>query len=220
MYYIKNYTNKIKIILFITGSLFFFQSFCSNTYSQNISAQNTSVQIRSVDSKYIDKVLFLRWRILSENNIYSFKLFRQDNLNGAYNNINAKAQVNTIKDSTYIIIVDSLVNYRSIYRYYAVLNDTTGHHKSVSDTMMAAAYNLNDVFQPLYTNAVGQDSIGAIKLSWKLNSPQDILTLKIFRSENYDSNYVELTEVANRDSIYMDRTAEPMKKYFYYQMEQ
>ncbi len=185
---------EIKFSILLIGVVFLFQNFCSNTYSQNTIAQNIPGQIKSAESKYINKVIYLRWRIPSENNIYSFKLFREDNFGGNYNLIkDTKPQVNTIKDSTYIILIDSLVHYRSIYRYYAVLNDTTGHQKSVSDTIMVAAYDLSSVFLPLKFNAAGLDSLGAIKVKWKLASPQDILTLKIYRSENYDSNYVELT---------------------------
>lgn len=212
----KNYLKQLKFPLITISVTFLVQSLCCNIYSQNISTLNNNSGIRSAESKYINKQIYLRWRIPSENNIYSFKLYREDNLNGQYNKIDSKAEVNTINDSTFIIVVDSLVNYRRIYRYYAVLNDTTGHLKSVSDTITIPAYNLSSVFLPSYIHADGLDSLGAIKLQWKLASPQDILTLKIYRSENYDSNYVELAEVQNTDSIFVDRYAEPMKKYFYY----
>jgi len=192
------------------------QSLGERIYSQNTNTTREQNEIRSSEFRYINGQMFLKWRTSSDNNIYSLQVFREDNLSGQFNKIAANIGVNSLDDSTYLIMVDSLITPKSTYRYYAVLNDQAESKGSVSDTIMIPAYDLSSVLLPQNIQVSGLDSLGAIEIQWKLAAPQDILSLKIFRSENYDSGYVELAEVQNTDSLFIDRTAAPMKKYFYY----
>ena len=213
---IKKDLPNLRLNYLVACAILAIQIFCSSFYAQDTTVNRDFYEIRSSESGYISGKIFLKWRTSSENNIYSFQLFREDNLNGEFNKIADSAGVNSVEDSTYLIVIDSLIVPQSTYRYYAVLNSESENQSSVSDTIMIPAYDLSSVLLPQNVVADGLDSLGAIKLQWKLAQPRDILSLKIFRSEKYDSNYVELAEVPNADSIFIDRTAEPMKKYFYY----
>ena len=213
---IKKDLPNLRLNYLVACAMLAIQIFCSSLYAQDTTVNRDFYEIRSSESGYISGKIFLKWRTSSENNIYSFQLFREDNLNGEFNKIADSAGVNSVEDSTYLIVIDSLIVPQSTYRYYAVLNSESENQSSVSDTIMIPAYDLSSVLLPQNVVADGLDSLGAIKLQWKLAQPRDILSLKIFRSEKYDSNYVELAEVPNADSIFIDRTAEPMKKYFYY----
>lgn len=210
---IKNYYINLRFNFLAYGVFLFIQFFNGDIYPQDSSER---YGIKSSECNYINGQIFLRWGTYAENNIYSFQLFREDNLNGEFNRIDAVEGVNSIGDTTYIIVVDSLILPRTIYRYYALLNRQSENSGSVSDTIMIITYDINSVLLPQDIHTSGLDSLGAIKIQWKINSPQDILSIKIFRSDNYDSKYVELAEVQNTDSIFIDRTADPMKKYFYY----
>ena len=156
------------------------------------------------------------WKIENGIRPAQVDVFRRTDLEGDFIRIHPRRIFSSEKGNMIITFRDTLVNAGETYQYYFSPIDYYQNRGSNSDTVLAAAFNINSLIPPYDIIAVGSDSLGGIQLSWRLDNPKKILSLKIYRSENFEKDFSEIAEVTGSDSIYIDRTAEPMVRYFYY----
>jgi hypothetical protein len=95
--------------------------------------------------------------------------------------------------------------------------DVLGNEGFVSDTI-----TVNNV--PVYAEvpailkleAVSLDKEFAIKLRWKATSVQNLRSISIFRSLNFDDGYTLYTKVSPADTFFIDHNVKPITNYYYY----
>ncbi|MFZ1279441.1 MAG: hypothetical protein WAR59_01300, partial [Ignavibacteriaceae bacterium] len=144
------------------------------------------------------------------------KVFRQTNFTSGYSEISTEKYFSSIKEKNIISIIDTLVLPNDVYQYYLIPVDYYQNYGNRTDTITVAAFSFNSIIPPYDIKVTGLDSLGALKLDWKLEQANKILSTKIFRSKMSDSGFVEIAELQATTTSYIDRTAEPMIKYFYY----
>lgn len=113
-------------------------------------------------------------------------------------------------------IVDSTVKANNTYEYFILPFDYYENEGIPSDTVTLPAFSFSKIFPPYEIKVTEVDSLGGLKISWKLDNKDKIISVKIFRSIYSDKDFTQIGEVNGLDSVYIDRTAEPMVKYFYY----
>jgi fibronectin type 3 domain-containing protein len=144
------------------------------------------------------------------------KVFRQTNFISGYTEIEAEKYFPSNNEKDLINIVDTLVQPNDVYQYYLIPVDYYQNPGNSTDTITVAAFSFNSIIPPYNIKVTGLDSLGALKLDWKLDQANKILSTKIFRSLKSDSGFVEIAELPATTTSFVDRTAEPMTKYFYY----
>lgn len=144
------------------------------------------------------------------------KVFRQSNFINGYSEIVTEIYFSSKKEKKFITIIDTLVQPNDVYQYYLIPVDYYQNHGTSTDTITIAAFSFNSIIPPYDIKVTGLDSLGALKLDWKLEQASKILSTKIFRSKISDSGFVEIAELPATTTSYIDRVAEPMVKYFYY----
>jgi hypothetical protein len=144
------------------------------------------------------------------------KVFRQSNFISGYSEIETEKYFSSNKEKNFITIVDTLINPNEVYQYYLIPVDYYQNYGNTTDTITVAAFSFNSIIPPYNIKVTGLDSIGALKVEWKLDQANKILSTKIFRSKMSDSGFVEIAELPATTSSFIDRTAEPMVKYFYF----
>jgi fibronectin type 3 domain-containing protein len=120
------------------------------------------------------------------------------------------------KGKSYISISDDGVVKGSGYSYYVIPFDVMGNTGTASESINV--YNmppeqLSVVFEKLNTKSIEKED--AIKLSWKLKSTRNIISIDIYRSESYDGNYHKIVSLSPGDTVFMDKTVKPVSAYFY-----
>jgi fibronectin type 3 domain-containing protein len=145
-----------------------------------------------------------------------FRVYRQDGLKSPFHPIQPKSGFYSNTDTLFMVAFDTLVTPLKIYRYYALPVDLYGNVGSPSDTILVGTYNFSTITIPLRFSVHSSDSLGGLLLKWKLARPGLITALSIYRSASYDTGYVHLADIEPTDSIYVDQTVVPMKKYYYY----
>jgi len=143
-------------------------------------------------------------------------VFRQTNFTSGYSEILSEKYFSSNKEKNLITIIDTLVLPNDVYQYYLIPVDYYQNYGNRTDTITVAAFSFNSIIPPYDIKVTGLDSLGALKLDWKLEQANKILSTKIFRSKMSDSGFVEIAELQATTTSYIDRTAEPMIKYFYY----
>ncbi|GBD90282.1 fibronectin type III domain protein [bacterium BMS3Abin04] len=162
------------------------------------------------------KQVFIVWKINSGNKPSNFQVLRRDNGKGDYNIVNTIKGFNSNNNTTSLIVRDTTVLPYNFYNYFIVPENLYGNKGVASDTIFTGTYNFNTVAIPFNITAVSSDSLGGILLSWILPQPGLVVSVKIYKSDNYDSNYVQLSEVSPIKTDYLDLMVKPMETYYYY----
>lgn len=190
------------------------ESFTTNEISFPGKYRNNPLNIFSKETS--EKFIRLTWKANAANSPARFKVFRRENFQGEFTLIEPIKIYNSDENKIAVTIVDSTVNASSTYEYYLLPLDYYQNDGITSDTVTVAAFSFNKIFPPYNFTVSEADSLGGLKLNWALDNKNAITSIKIFRSIYSDKEFEEIAEVTGYDSVYTDRTAEPMVKYYYY----
>jgi fibronectin type 3 domain-containing protein len=189
-------------------------SFVTNEISYPGKLENSRITVLSKEAS--ENYIRINWIFTEGINPARFKVYRRTNFEGNFAEIYPPKIYNSNNNKLLFSILDSTVSSDNVYEYYALPLDYYQNPGYASDTAAIAAFSFNKLFPPYDINVTGADSLGGLELSWKLDNKNKIISLKIFRSKYFDKNFEEIGEVTGFDSVYIDRTAEPMTKYYYY----
>lgn len=186
-----------------TNSTYFPKYFQSNDVSFYSSSSET------------DKII-IEFRTTGEQLPSAFRVLRRDNGQGNYVETNAVRGFNQNADMLSLIFIDSAVIAYNFYNYFLIPLDLFGNKGTPSDTVFVGAYNFQNIPLPQSVQITSDDSTDAFILSWFLPNPEAVVSVRIFRSEVFDSGFVQITEVSPQTTQYVDLMTEPMKRYYYY----
>jgi fibronectin type 3 domain-containing protein len=160
--------------------------------------------------------IFIQW-ITSNEKIPVFRVMREDNLSPPFHLINPAKGVNAGKDGLNIYVQDTLINPKSIYRYYIIPEDIFGNEGENSDTVIIGNYNFKEVSSlPDSIKVEGAPHEGGIKLTWQPKNDPSIRFIDIYKSVKYDTGYVRLVSLAPNQTSYLDQHVKPNITYYYY----
>ncbi len=117
-----------------------------------------------------------------------------------------------------LIFVDSTVEYGKAYRYAIAPFDAFYNKGLPRDTLTIVAAIVRDL--PLAQNFLAQSTTAGIKLTWKLQRPpapeyRGTIILRSYKQNTPDSDYVRIDTVGYATTEYLDRSVQPMDKYYY-----
>lgn len=186
-----------------TNPVYFPKSF----YNDDISYFSSSAET--------DKI-FLEFRTTGENFPAAFRVFRRDNGKGNFERINPINGFNVNNDTLSLFVIDNSVTAYNFYNYFVLPLDLFGNEGTPSDTIFIGAYNFSSIPLPQNVKVESDDSSDTFRLSWILPNPEAVVSIRIFRSEIFDSGFVQIAEVSPQINHYVDLMVEPMKRYYYY----
>lgn len=186
-----------------TNSVSFPKSFYNNEINFHFSTAETNQ-------------ILLEFRTTGEQYPSAFRLLRKDNGKGSFENINTAKGFNETRDTLSLFAVDTSVTPYNFYNYFILPLDLFGNEGTASDTIFIGAYNFNNVPLPHNLQIESGDSTDAFRISWILPDTGGVVGVKIFRSEIFDSGFVQIALVSPKVDHYVDLMVEPMKRYYYY----
>ncbi len=173
-------------------------------------------QPRLVEKYGTRQQVVLRWRTGIGERPKRFAVFRREQFQGDFKLIRPSQLIALDHDTTLLIVDDTLITPVQTYYYYIVPMDYYGNAGKSSDTALVTTFDFRTVPLPENITAKSSDSVGGIRLTWNLKEMTNVKSVKIYRSEIWDSGYVQIGEVPSRGTTYVDRIVEPMKQYNYY----
>lgn len=102
------------------------------------------------------------------------------------------------------------------YSYFVVPFDLMGMTGSPSDTIAVnnvAEKSMTTYFKEFNASSLTEES--AIKLSWTLSNPKNVISVDVYRSNTYDGDYQLIASVSPAETSYTDINVEPVTGYFY-----
>lgn len=173
-------------------------------------------KIKIVNHSANSSAVSIKWQTGSENNPVNFIVYRQDNGKGNFNPIEVSKGFSRDERNTFLYVVDNSVEPNNFYKYFLVPLDLFENRGFYSDTLFVGAYNYNTLPAIQNISAVSVDSLRGIFLSWEIPSPEAVVSVRIFKSEIFDSSFKQIAEVSPNQNNYLDLMVEPMKRYYYY----
>ncbi len=143
-------------------------------------------------------------------------VYRKELRENDFQRINPYIVTSIEEDQLEFTVTDSTILKDRVYEYYLVPADYYGNKGEATKKIFIGSYNFQQVPLPQNINAKSSDSLGGINLTWQLLEKEIVKSVKIFRSEIFDSSFNQIAEIPSEQSTYADINIEPMKNYYYY----
>ncbi|OCB74416.1 fibronectin type III domain-containing protein [Flavobacterium crassostreae] len=143
-----------------------------------------------------DKRIILEWEFLEEGNkeIKGFELNRSDKANGDYEVI-----IKNIPPNARKILYDNLqpTNYLTITAIGLI-----GSNRTSFPALVQPVDSIPPAKPVGFTGSI--DSLGVVTLKWEANKDKDILGYRIFRGNNRNEEYSQITISPHLSTVYLD----------------
>jgi len=144
----------------------------------------------------------------------SVKVFRRNDLAEPFEQIKPTIGFRVADEKLNITIMDATIDSGAIYQYFVTPVDRFNLEGGNSDTTFCGVYDFSSARPPIL-KVESVDSLYGILVSWRGNYYPFVKSIKLFRSDIFDSLFVEVAELSPSSYSYLDNFVEPMKKYFY-----
>jgi len=164
---------------------------------------------------YLNRVN-IDWWFKNSNELRTCKVYRREGIAPTYQEINTQRHLLIGKDGTRLRITDTTIKPNSQYHYYIVPMDAYGNTAAATDSVMLSTSFFHNHKLPEHLNVEVAPQKDLVHLSWMLRDSENVRTLHLYKSDNWDTGYVQIAELAGTDSEYYDRNASHAKTYYYY----
>jgi hypothetical protein len=122
----------------------------------------------------------------------------------------------TVKEDNKLVLIDTSLSYYGAYDYKITLGDIWGNLDTLQHYFQA--HNLGKEAVPDVKNVklASSSTSRAIVLDWELNNPDYVQTVTLFRSRDYDKDYVRISNLSPKEKHYVDPVEVANEHYFYY----
>jgi hypothetical protein len=172
------------------------------------------VPMRLVRARADDSTVSITWRSVGSMRGCAFRVMRDAGFSGRFEPVAKRRLVQSRKDTADYLFDDASVEPGVLYRYYAVPFCRYGNLGKSSETTLVATYDFRKLGLPDELKA--ESSQSGIRLSWKLERPGLVKSIRILRSDRWDGKYAQLAEIPPSLTEWLDPTAPPSVQQFYY----
>ena len=177
-----------------------------------LSAQNVTLKKTICNSDYPE----IYWQTTSTPDTNEFKIFRK----GVDEEI--FLEVYTIhysymlenSDTTEFVLIDTSLVEKGLYFYF--IQTKIGGKKIQSETAIANNFGLLPKPQIVFFKANPVKNRKAIQLNWKLNYNKTVSSIALYRSSNYDSNYIKITDLSADAVTFTDVVTKSNEPWYYF----
>ena len=163
-------------------------------------AQSISVKIAESKTDYP----VITWFTTGPVDTTAFQIIRANVRNKLFTVINTIHYTKLVQDVDTIefTIIDTTLTEKGIYLYY--LKVQRSGKTIISETALAHNYGLIPSPQLLSFKANPVKDRKAVRLEWKLSSPEMVNTMELFRGSSYDTGYIKVADLAPDMSSFID----------------
>lgn len=178
--------------------------------------QKLLTTMRPFNVKPQERSVIVEFEIINQDRMFDCYVFRSEYHRNNFGKVSVAKFYYKKDGKSYISIFDEGVIKGTGYSYYIIPFDALGNTGQASEPINV--YNvLANQFTAAFAKykAVSMEKENAIKLSWKVNNTNDIVSIDVYRSETYDGIYQKMISLSPADTIFVDKTVKPVSAYFY-----
>ena len=158
----------------------------------------------------------LYWQTKLKPDTTGFQVFRSDKTNNTFTEIQTIHFSRKIENSDTLefVVIDTTLTEKGLY-FYFIKSQING--KSInSETAIGHNFGLLPKPQIAYFIANAATDRKAINLSWKLNFNQTVSSISLYRSYNYDTGYIKITDLSAHAETFTDVVSKSNEPWFYF----
>jgi len=187
----------------------------------------TSVPARREETTFLGRPVITS-KVISDNEVILtcgldpgyrpafYRVLRKKEGEKSFSGINPSMVRFIRNDTSFVTVRDTAVMPGRIYSWYITPVDYFGRVSVKSEIVRSGIYSFSSVRAPYNISTAARIPAGGIEVRWKLDDPSAIRSLNLYRSQNYDTGYVLINKISPSDTLVIDASVEPMRKYFYY----
>lgn len=180
-------------------------------------ARPYNVTVQPLKMSVLDEAINFTFSISDATVFGGAKLFRAKYADTVYKEV--PATVLFTGDTTgklQLNITDAGVTPKMAYSYYVVPLDILANEGIKSEVVnVFNASKLHDIGLALKLTAKGIDAEKAIKLAWKLNNTNGLISIDVYRGTDYNQPFTRIASVSATDTVYIDENIQPTTTYYY-----
>ncbi len=161
-----------------------------------------------------EKSIAIKWTLFDKIGLQGFNLYRRENLQGDFTKLPLALKYRTSNDTTFINLRDTLIEPYQVYQYQIQPVDLFGNEGEVANYTQQASFSDFDFPYLSNFNAVSRDN-RQMEISWKMDIKPFIRSLKVLRSTQFDTGFVQLAELPPTDTSFVDHIPVAMENYYY-----
>lgn len=169
----------------------------------------------TLSSDIVNDAVYLEWLIPNKKDMVIFNVYRAYFGTTDFKKIKTKKGYADSGDGLHLIAIDSSTEKSSLYKYYIQPVDLYGNTSEISEIITAGKLEeapINPVLN-LQSSALPDHKI---KLVWKIDTSKIITNIQVFRSKDYDQDYVSIVNLPPETREYIDILPEASENSYYY----
>ena len=163
----------------------------------------------------VNQAVFLEWVADQQKGLTLFNVYRAFFGTKDFKKIITKNGYANDKNGLHLIALDTTAEKSSLYKYYIQPVDLYGNAGEISEIITAGKLQAENLVPISSLNVVELEDY-KIKLSWKLHKSAIASNIQIWRSDNYDDGYEQITNLPPDTSEYIDHIPQASENYYYY----
>ncbi len=173
-------------------------------------------KIRCASKKTDQYKIEIQWGVGAGKKPASFSVYRIEAARTGFRPIRPVRSIVSGRDTLFLVMQDTTIRRLQNYAYYILPKDMYGNAGSPSDTVFISSTAINTIRLPDQISAQSLDTLGGIRLRWRVPQPDAVKAVKIFRSEYWEKGFQQINSLASAESTFVDRNVQPMSRYYYY----
>ncbi len=172
--------------------------------------------IRPASVKPIATGITVRFQVVDKGSMTHCRILRGYYLRSGLQPVDVQPEFITLAKVTYITFTDNSAVPKVPYTYAVLPIDGAGNLGFVSP--QAKVFDVPDksIAPSVYNFRTRSDEADkAIRLSWTVPSPRDVISVDIYRSNKFDGKYLKIAGLPPTDTVYLDKDVSPIVNYFY-----
>lgn len=166
-----------------------------------------------VDSQTSDNKLVFNYAFQMGSNVRNVRILKKITLQTPFKEVFPEKYFSKNDQIIHLTIIDDNLTKGLQYQYIIVPVDLLGNAGTPSDTL-TLNLGLGDV--PPIQHFETKEVNGFIQLKWRTPKQANMRSISIYRSDNFDGNFEQISQVGIHDSIFIDRHITKGNSYYYY----
>lgn len=167
------------------------------------------------ESSKMNDMINVKWKFKNGLLPDDYRIYRQTDIKLPFSRLDIQGNFISDKQNQYFYFMDDLTE-NNYARYYMIPVDALGNTGKATDTVLVSSLNRRDLQLPSYINTHVNQLNGAVILSWKFPSLNNIRMISVYRSTFMDSLFARIADLSPNDTTFTDFFTGPDQKYYYY----
>lgn len=170
---------------------------------------------KAYSAETLNNEVHITWLINEIKEMVFFNVYRSYFGTDDFKKISVEHRYSSSNKKIHAIAIDTTTEKSSFYKYYIKPVDLRGNEGKRSEIISAGKLKTETLI-PITNFKAEELKNHAVKLSWKLDKQMINNNIQVWRSPNYDTDFVQITNLPPNTESFVDKIPEASENYYYY----